>query len=144
MVRKSEINEKDEKILNILRDNSRLSYTEIGKILKLSEGAIRKRVRKMIEEGIIKKFTVIIDYKKIGKVESLTGINVSPESLLKVIGEIKKIDKINGIHLTSGDHTLIVDIVADSFEELDEIHKKIESIEGVMKVYPAPILEIIK
>jgi len=143
MVRKSEIDINNE-ILEILKNNSRASYTEIGKILGLSEGAIRKRVRKMIEEGIIKKFTVIIDYKKIGKVESLTGINVFPESLLKVIEEIKKIDKIDKIYLTSGDHTLIVNIVADSFKELDEIHKKIESIEGVVKVYPAPILEIIK
>jgi len=143
MVRKSETDINNE-ILEMLKNNSRASYTEIGKILGLSEGAIRKRVRKMIEEGIIRKFTVIIDYKKIGKVESLTGINVSPESLLKVIGEIKKIDKLDKIYLTSGDHTLIVDIVADSFEELDGIHRKIESIEGVIKVYPAPILEIIK
>ncbi|RDD52257.1 winged helix-turn-helix transcriptional regulator [Nanoarchaeota archaeon NZ13-N] len=143
MVRKSEIDINNE-ILEILKNNSRSSYTEIGKMLNLSEGAIRKRVRKMIEEGVIKKFTVIIDYKKVGKVESLTGINVSPESLLKVIEEIKKIDKIDKIYITSGDHTLIVDIVANSFEELDEIHKKIESIDGVINVYPAPILEIIR
>jgi len=143
MVRKSEININNE-ILRILKNNSRASYTEIGKMLNLSEGTIRKRVRKMIEEGVIKKFTIIIDYKKLGKVESLTGINVSPESLLKVIEEIKKIDKIDKIYLTSGDHTLIVDIIADSFEELDKIHRKIENIEGVMKVYPALILEIIK
>ncbi|RIB35428.1 MAG: hypothetical protein BXU00_01525 [Candidatus Nanoclepta minutus] len=144
MVRKPEIDNIDERILNLLRDNSRSSYTEIGKMLNLSEGAIRKRVRKMIEEGVIKKFTVVIDYKKVGKVESLTGINVSPEGLLKVIEEIKKIDKIDKIYITSGDHTLIVDIVANSFEELDEIHKKIESIDGVINVYPAPILEIIR
>jgi len=143
MVRKSET-DIDNEILGILKNNSRASYTEIGKMLNLSEGAIRKRVRKMIEEGIIRKFTIIIDYKKFGKVESLTGINVSPESLLRVIEEIKKIDKIDRIYITSGDHNLIVDIVASSFEELDEIHKKIESIEGVINVYPAPILEIIK
>ena len=143
MVRKTEKNI-DEIILNILKDDSRLSYTEIGKMLNLSEGAVRKRIKKLIEKGIIKRFTIIIDYKKIGKVESLTGINVAPENFLKVLEEIKKIDKIDRIYLTSGDHNLIVDIVADSFEELNEIHKRIESIEGVIKVYPAPILEILK
>jgi len=143
MVRKTE-EDIDNEILKILKNNSRTSYTEIGKMLNLSEGAIRKRIKKLVGEGIIKKFTVIIYYKKIGKVESLTGINVSPEKLLKVIEEVKKIDKIDRIYITSGDHNLIVDIVADSFEELDEIHRKIESIEGVINVYPAPILEIIK
>jgi len=143
MVRKTEKNI-DEIILNILKDNGRLSYTEIGKMLNLSEGAVRKRIKRLVEKGVIKRFTVIIDYKKIGKVESLTGINVAPENFLKVLEEIKKIDKIDRIYLTSGDHNLIVDIVADSFEELNEIHKRIESIEGVIKVYPAPILEILK
>ena len=143
MVRKSEINI-DNEILKILKNNSRTSYTEIGKMLNLSEGTIRKRVKKMIENGIIRKFTLIIDYRKIGKVESLTGINVSPESLLSVIEEIKKIDEIDRIYLTSGDHTIIVNIIANSFEELDRIHKKIKNIRGVINVYPAPILEIIK
>lgn len=144
MVRKSEIDEYDEKILNILLENSRMSFTEIGKILNLSEGSIRKRIKKLINLNIIKKFTVIIDYKKIGKIESFTGINVSPESMLKVIEELKKIENIKRIYLTSGDHNLIVDIVVDSFNELEKIHKKIEEIKGVLNIYPSTIVEIIK
>ena len=48
----------DERILEFLRNNSRESFVEIGKKLKLSESAIRHRVKNMVDSGTITKFTV--------------------------------------------------------------------------------------
>ena len=48
----------DEKILGFLRDDSRGSFVEIGKKLKLSESAVRRRVKNMVDSGAITKFTV--------------------------------------------------------------------------------------
>ena len=48
------IDERDRKILEILQDNSRLSNTEIAKIIGVSEGTIRKRIKRLIDEGIWK------------------------------------------------------------------------------------------
>ena len=48
----------DEKILEFLQKDSRESFVEIGKKLKLSESAIRRRVKNMVDNGVIEKFTV--------------------------------------------------------------------------------------
>ena len=49
---------KDEKIVEFLRNNSRESFVDIGKNLKLSESAVRRRVKNLVDNGTIKKFTV--------------------------------------------------------------------------------------
>ena len=48
----------DEKIIEFLRADSRESFVDIGKKLKLSESAVRRRVKNLVDSGIIKKFTV--------------------------------------------------------------------------------------
>ncbi|MDP2668013.1 MAG: AsnC family transcriptional regulator, partial [Nitrosopumilaceae archaeon] len=50
----------DEKIIEFLRADSRESFVDIGKKLKLSESAVRRRVKNLVDSGIIKKFTVEI------------------------------------------------------------------------------------
>ena len=48
----------DEKITGYLKENSRESFVDIGKKLKLSESAIRRRVKNLVDSGTIKKFTL--------------------------------------------------------------------------------------
>ena len=58
--------EKDKKILKELKKNSRNTTKQISSILKIPRVTVHDRIKKMKEKGIIKKFTVSIDYKKIG------------------------------------------------------------------------------
>ena len=52
------MDELDQKILSILKEDARMAYTEMARTLDLSEGAVRQRVRGLTESGIIKRFTV--------------------------------------------------------------------------------------
>lgn len=56
----------NEKILNILEMNSRITINELSKQVNLSAPAVRERINKMEEQGIIKDYTINIDYKKLG------------------------------------------------------------------------------
>lgn len=60
------IDEIDKKILEELAENSRLSMSELGRRIKLSSPSVTERVRQMESFGIIKKYTVDIDYEKLG------------------------------------------------------------------------------
>jgi len=59
-------NEIDWKIIRILQKNSRLSYAQIGREIKLSPSAVGERVQRLEDEKIIKKHTSIIDFNKVG------------------------------------------------------------------------------
>ena len=48
----------DDRIIDFLKADSRKSFVDIGKELHLSESAIRRRVKNMLGEGIIKRFTL--------------------------------------------------------------------------------------
>lgn len=60
------IDEIDKKILDELHNNSRLSMSELGRRVNLSSPSVTERVRQMESFGIIKKYTLEIDYEKLG------------------------------------------------------------------------------
>ncbi len=61
------MDETDVKILNILSDNSNTTTTEMTQKVNLSIPAINKRIQKLIQRGIIRRFTILMDNKKVGK-----------------------------------------------------------------------------
>lgn len=103
------IDDIDRSILRALKKDSRLSYAEIGRIIKLSPSAIRERILKMEDNGLIKKYSIEIDYPQMGyDLEAFILVKVFHGKLkpfLKIIPtipEVKKAYRITGnqnIHL---------------------------------------------
>ncbi|NAZ27356.1 MAG: AsnC family transcriptional regulator [Thermogladius sp.] len=139
------VDEIDLKIIERLAVNARATYSEIASEVGLSDVAVMKRIRRLEQEGVIRKYTVIVDPAKLGfsKV-SLTGINVAPDKLFDVVEELKKRDYVKQLLVTSGDHSLIALVFARSSEEMIRIHDEISRIDGVLKVYPAIVSDIVK
>ncbi|MFW9843524.1 MAG: Lrp/AsnC family transcriptional regulator, partial [Candidatus Thorarchaeota archaeon] len=63
----AKIDEKDFKILELLRENARMTTGELSKKIGIPQTTIHNRIKRMRENGIIKRFTVDVDRKKIGK-----------------------------------------------------------------------------
>ncbi len=139
------LDDKDLMIINMLKENSRTPYTDIARKLGISDVAVLKRIRKLEQLGVIKKYTIIVDPKKLGyNAVSITGIDSEPEHLFNVLEELKNKDYVNFLALTSGDHSIIAIIWARDSRELARIHDEISKINGVKRVCPALILDILK
>lgn len=135
----------DFELVKILMENARAPFINIARAFKVSETAVRKRIRKLEEKGIIKKYTVVADLKKLGyNVNALIGIDTTPESYIKVIDELKNMSEIISLYSSSGDHMIMLETWLRDSDELSKFIKRIESIEGVVRVCPAIILERIK
>ncbi|OYT31454.1 MAG: transcriptional regulator [Thermofilum sp. ex4484_79] len=135
---------KDIRILEMLEKDARISRTKIAEALGITETAVRKRIKKLEESGVILGYYTLINYKKIGMVLSYTGIDVEPEKLLEIIRRLKKIKQIVSLFITSGDHDIIAEIVCKDITEIEEIHRKISSMEGVKRICPAIVTEAVK
>lgn len=61
------MDETDKKILNLLKENARIPYSEIAQEVSLSPPAVKERITKMENTGIIDKYTIHINHKKLGK-----------------------------------------------------------------------------
>ena len=107
----------DEHILEFLRNDSRESFVEIGKKLKLSESAIRHRVKNMVDNGAITKFTV---EEGGGQPEAL--VLVSADSSIDTSKVSLKLTKLNGIkkiYEITGQYDICVIIQAPTITEIN-------------------------
>ncbi len=139
------IDKKDAVILHELSSNSRIPIVKIANTLSISDVAVKRRLVKLEESGIIKKYTFIANNKKLGyNIVALIGINTYPDKLLDAIKVIKERDNVTFIALTSGDHNLIVEMWAENSEKLSKDVEELRSVPGVSGVYPSMLLDVIK
>ena len=139
------LDEKDKKIIQMLLDDGKLTYSEIARRMGLTEAAIRKRIRKLEEIGAIRGYKVEIDPRYLGYNSiSIVGINTAPEDILTVANKLKEKEWAKSIMLTTGDHMILVEIWAKDNDELRKYIDEIYSMGNVEHVRPAIILEYLK
>ncbi len=138
------MDEVDNTIIEILMRNARTSKAVLARRLNLTEAAVRKRLKKLESSGIIVGYKAIIDYQKVGYIASLTGIDTVPEKLWKVIEKLKTFNEVKTIMLTSGDHMMLAEIVTDKIDSLEEVHRRIDGLDGVIRVCPAILIKSVK
>ena len=141
-----EVDELDLKILKMLQEDGRLSFTEIAGVQRLSESTIRKRVQALQKKGVIKKFTIEIIPSKIGmNTIAIVGVDVDPTELLEAAQKLCEIKEIRSVATSTGDHMIMTEIWTRNGRELTKvISEKIGKIDGVKKICPAIILEKLK
>lgn len=140
MVRISDID-----LIKILKEDARTPFTRIAEKFGVSETAIRKRVKKLLNKGVIKRFTIEVDPKKLGfEVTALIGVDTEPEAFISVIEKMREIEKVISLYTSTGDHMLLLEGWFKNTEELVKFVEELQKIKGVTKVCPAIILEKIK
>ncbi|OYT64634.1 transcriptional regulator [Candidatus Bathyarchaeota archaeon ex4484_205] len=140
MVRISDI-----EIIEMLMENARMPYVRIAEKLGVSEAAVRKRVKKLEEKGVILKYGIEVDIKKLGfEVLTIIGMDVEPQYFLKAIDSLKRMKEVIKLYTSSGDHMLLMECWFKSSEELNSFVRRLEKIEGTKRICPAIIIERIK
>ncbi|TET64401.1 Lrp/AsnC family transcriptional regulator [Candidatus Bathyarchaeota archaeon] len=141
-----EVDALDLKILKMLQENGRRSFTEMAGKLRLSESTIRKRVQSLQKKEVIEKFTVEINPSKIGiRAIAIVGVDVDPTELLEAAQKLCEIKEIRSVAISTGDHMIMTEIWTRDGRELTRlISEKIGAIEGVKRICPAIILEKLK
>lgn len=128
-----------------LRKNSRIPFVKIAKRFGVSETAVRKRVGKLEEEGVIRGYTIDVDPRKIGfQIRSFIGIDTKPENYTSVLERLKGVKGILSMYTTSGDHMICMECWFEDSKKLSEFVKVLRSIEGVSRICPMIIMEKIK
>ncbi|MFX0104583.1 MAG: Lrp/AsnC family transcriptional regulator [Candidatus Hodarchaeota archaeon] len=135
----------DLKILELLKENSRMSFNEISQQVGKTEATIRRRVKKLIEDNVIKRFT--IDYVIDNKPRTRATVKVEPDfkEIKRIIKELLVIEEITNIWRLSGDCGLFMKVEIPSIEQFNPlIEEKISQIKGVKIVETCFITDVIK
>ena len=143
------MDEKDWKIFNYLLENSRAFVKDIAKSLNIPHSTVYERIKKMKSEGIIKKFTVLPDYKKLGldicAYLLISFDSKSSTSQEEVAKKIAKIESVYDVDIITGEWDILVKVRTENIDVLKEvILKKIREIQGVEKTETLVVLETLK
>lgn len=126
------MDEIDKKIIKILKNDARAGFVEIGSQVGLSEGAVRKRIKTLTDDKVIRKFTVKIGVKE--GAEAITLLTVNPAyPTQEVTKRIQLIPNVETIFEVTGEYDIVAVIGGMDVVEVNECIEKIRRVEGIMK-----------
>jgi Lrp/AsnC family transcriptional regulator for asnA, asnC and gidA len=135
----------DRRMIRLPQKDGRMSIVDIAKELNISETTARTRLKRLIRDDIINVVAVCnpiqLGFEIIGNLK----LTIDLKKKNHILSQLKKIDQLNYIALTTGGTDLDVEFIARSLDEFKElIFSEIPNIDGVISLDTSLIVEIIK
>ncbi|MCP4761712.1 MAG: Lrp/AsnC family transcriptional regulator [archaeon] len=139
------IDETDKKILTELKKNGRESFRTIAQELGIATGTVSKRVNDMKESGVIKKFSVKLDYEKLGyDLIAIIELRISKGKLIEVEKEISKDPHIIGVYDITGTYDASIFVRTKTRDDLNQLIKKLLQNKYIERTNTHFVLNVIK
>lgn len=145
----STIDEKDELIINALRQDSNKPISRLSKEIGIPRATLQDRINKLVKQGVIKKFTIVPDFGKLGRPVTafvMVSFHPSPEiSQRELARQIAMLPEVEEVHLISGEWDILVKIRVKDVESAGSfVIDKIRSMKGVEKTETCVSFECVK
>ena len=116
----------DNKILELLKQNSRVSNSNIAHKIGLTEGTVRNRIKRLVKTNVIKKFTV-----ETGPVqrEAIVLIRTQTRGSKETLRKIRK--HVDRLFETAGEYDVAAYVAADDLATINGIVDKLRAVEGI-------------
>jgi DNA-binding Lrp family transcriptional regulator len=138
--RKEMIKDKvDQKIIEYLKENSRESFVDIGKKLKLSESAVRRRVKNLVDSKTIKRFTLEMGEENVTSAIVLVSVDSATETS-KVSLKLAKLEGVKTVYEITGQYDITTIISATNISEINNSIDALRKISGVIDTNTVIIL----
>ena len=121
-------------IVEQLQDDGRRSYAEIGKAVGLSEAAVRQRVQKLTDSGVMQ-VVAVTDPMQLGFFrQAMIGVRVTGDTTV-IAEKLSEIAAVDYVVLTAGSFDILAEVVCESDEQLiDLLNNDIRAIDGIQTI----------
>jgi DNA-binding Lrp family transcriptional regulator len=133
-----------ERVVSILLANSRKSFRDIAKDLKISTTTISNIVKELEQKGVILKYTLKVDWRKLGY-NSIFCVQLvtTPDADIDSVGmKLRRIPSLKEIFYTTGDMSFSAYVVSKDNEEATSTIQRLRDIPGVERVIPHLVLKV--
>jgi DNA-binding Lrp family transcriptional regulator len=137
------VDETDEKIIRILQADSRRAFVEIANEIGLSESAIRRRVKNLLDKMIIKRFTIELGASD--KTSAITLISVASTADTSAVS--KQLMNLNGVKVVyeiTGQYDIAAIVAAPAIADINKCIDDVRKIEGVSDTDTVIILKTMR
>jgi DNA-binding Lrp family transcriptional regulator len=129
----------DERIIGYLKEDSRESFVDIGKKLKLSESAVRRRVKNLVDSKTIDKFTIELGEENVTSAIVLVSVDSATETS-KVSLKLAKLNGVKTVYEITGQYDITTIMSASSITEINNSIDALRKITGVVDTNTVIIL----
>jgi Lrp/AsnC family transcriptional regulator for asnA, asnC and gidA len=138
------LDEVSRKIIEQLQEDGRRSYAAIAKVVGLSEAAVRQRVQKLLDSGVMQ-IVAVTDPMQIGFArQAMVGMSVTGD-VEAIAQKLAQIDEVDYIVVTAGSWDLLAEVVVeDDAHLLRLVNERIRSIDGVTRTESFLYLKLVK
>ncbi|OVE84844.1 Lrp/AsnC family transcriptional regulator [Natronolimnobius baerhuensis] len=133
------MDELDRQILDILRRDARTPYTEIADEVETSEGTVRNRVERMMDDNVIERFTIST---RTGNVQAMLEIGVAVDVDTKAVSErMAEWEEVDRVWMVSGEQDIVLVVDAADTRGVNDLITKARDQEEVVSTKTRLILE---
>ncbi len=135
------INQKDEQMIALLRENARLSVSDLARRLNVSRTSAQVRLEKLERSGVIAGYTVRLSQEsQASRVRALVMIKSSPSIRISVEKKLSSFPNLTTLYSISGVFDLVAEISTRSVGDLDTVLDRIGALDGVDDTLSSVIL----
>ncbi|MCH9721442.1 MAG: Lrp/AsnC family transcriptional regulator [Actinomycetia bacterium] len=140
----AQLDEMAKAIIEKLQQDGRRSYAAIGKAVGLSEAAVRQRVQRLVDAGVIQ-IVAVTDPMQLGfSRQAMVGVRCQGDAT-KVAERLSRINAVDYVVLTAGTFDAIVEVVcSDDAELLELLNTQIRAVPGVASTETLVYLKLVK
>ena len=130
--RAAQLDDVSKAIIEQLQEDGRRSYAEIGKAVGLSEAAVRQRVQKLTEAGVMQ-VVAVTDPMQLGFYrQAMIGLRCSGDTRA-IADKLAELEAVDYVVLTAGSFDIMAEVVCESDEDLiNLLNEQIRKLEGVV------------
>ncbi len=130
------IDETDAQILELLQEDGRMMFKDISGRVGVSLPTVRKRIERLTDFGIIKKFTVLVDTAKLlGRLRSLLLIQADPLSVDSISRRLAEMSEIREVYLSAGSYNIVAKVETRDSESLGRLTtSSLKGVKGIMAI----------
>lgn len=141
MPRAATLDETDERLLALLRDDARQTIAQLAKEMALSRGQIYSRLARLEEEGVVAGYTVRLGNAfAASRIRAHTMIKTLPRHRSEVESGLARLPQVQSIHAISGEYDIIAMLEADDSAQLNALIDIIGLLEGIERTTSSVIL----
>lgn len=139
------LDEIDKKILEILQENCKLNFTQIGHELDIAESTVRYRIERLEKRGIITNYIALINPRMVGlTITAIMMMKLNPQKIPEISPKLADFKELRHLFRTTGQYDMISVVNARDISHLNSLMAEIKKIEGVHELIVEVATELVK
>jgi len=145
MAESVKLDETDIQILEILQENCKLNFTQIGNKLGIPESTIRYRIERLEKRRIINGYVALINPRKVGlTITAIMMIKINPQMIKEISPKLASFKELRHLFRSTGQYDMISVVNARDIGHLNDVMGEIKQIEGIHELIVEVATELVK